>query len=153
MALTDFLTQIANSIRSKDGTTEPILATDFPQRIIDIPSGGIELPSNIKTGTFTVAEDIVETITIPHGLGAVPIMFFIFPDNPEYVIGNINYTFLGGMSLYETVYITNFNKEIATRARTFTISTDENNIVITPYAEQTTFKIRAGVIYRWFVWG
>lgn len=43
MALTDFFTQIADSIRSKDGTTEPILATDFPQRIIDIPSGGVEL--------------------------------------------------------------------------------------------------------------
>ena len=40
MALTDFLTQIADSIRSKDGTTEPIVATDFPQRILDIPSGG-----------------------------------------------------------------------------------------------------------------
>ena len=40
MALTDFLTQIADSIRSKDGTTEPIIATDFPQRILDIPSGG-----------------------------------------------------------------------------------------------------------------
>ena len=40
MALTDFLTQIANSIRSKDGTTESIIATDFPQRILDIPSGG-----------------------------------------------------------------------------------------------------------------
>lgn len=40
MALTEFLTQIANSIRSKDGTTEPIVANDFPQRILDIPSGG-----------------------------------------------------------------------------------------------------------------
>lgn len=40
MALTDFLTQIADSIRSKDGTTDLIPATDFPQRILDIPSGG-----------------------------------------------------------------------------------------------------------------
>ena len=45
MALTDFLTQIADSIRSKDGTTEPILATDFPQRIIEIPSGGSDIES------------------------------------------------------------------------------------------------------------
>lgn len=40
MALTDLFTQIANSIRSKDGTTEPIVANNFPQRILDIPSGG-----------------------------------------------------------------------------------------------------------------
>ena len=37
MALTDLFTQIANSIRSKDGTTDPIKASDFPQRISDIP--------------------------------------------------------------------------------------------------------------------
>ena len=39
MSLTDFLKQIADSIRSKDGTTEPIPAMDFPQRILNIPSG------------------------------------------------------------------------------------------------------------------
>ena len=84
MALTDFLTQIADSIRSKDGTTEPIVATDFPQRILDIPSGGGSgLPSNVKTGTFTVAEDTTDAITIPHGCGSTPITVFIYPDNPD----------------------------------------------------------------------
>ena len=97
MALTDFLTQIADSIRSKDGTTEPIVATDFPQRILDIPSGGGSgLPSNVKTGTFTVAEDTADTITIPHGCGSTPITVFIYPDNPDYIIGKIPYSFLGG---------------------------------------------------------
>ena len=98
MALTDFLTQIADSIRSKDGTTEPIVATDFPQRILDIPSGGSELPSNIKMGTFTVAEDTIETITIPHGLGTTPIHAFIFPDNADVIINKLGYSFLGGSS-------------------------------------------------------
>lgn len=37
MALTDLFTQIANSIRSKDGSTDPIKAADFPKRISDIP--------------------------------------------------------------------------------------------------------------------
>ncbi len=68
MSLTDFLQQIANSIRSKDGTTAPISAADFPQRILAIPPGcssavGSDLPSNIKTGTFTVAEDTADTVT------------------------------------------------------------------------------------------
>lgn len=36
----DRFTEIANAIREKDGTTEPILATDFAARILEIPSGG-----------------------------------------------------------------------------------------------------------------
>lgn len=37
MALTDFLSGIADAIRTKEGTTEPITATDFRQRILNIP--------------------------------------------------------------------------------------------------------------------
>lgn len=37
MALTDFLSDIADAIRTKEGTTEPITATDFRQRILNIP--------------------------------------------------------------------------------------------------------------------
>lgn len=36
----DRFAEIANAIREKDGTTEPILATDFATRILEIPSGG-----------------------------------------------------------------------------------------------------------------
>ena len=77
MALTDFFTQIADAIRQKDGTTQPIVATDFPQRIFDIRSGGGGLPSHIKTGTINLPEDSV-SVTIEHGLGHVPsaIIFF-----------------------------------------------------------------------------
>ena len=38
--LGDFLTDIANSIRTKTGTTEPINAQDFSTKILQIPSGG-----------------------------------------------------------------------------------------------------------------
>ena len=81
MALTDFLTQIADSIRSKDGTTEPILATDFPQRIIDIPSGsGESSDMKVAAGTIILSKDrrIVwsqytdQYMEIEHGLGVVP---------------------------------------------------------------------------------
>ena len=151
MALTDFLTQIADSIRSKDGTTDLIVATDFPQRILDIPSGGGSgLPDSVKTGTFTVAEDTVETITIPHGLGATPTMFFIFPDNPEYIIGNIGYTFMGTAKDGVT-FATKSNKLMAVVYNIYTITYDDTNIIITNI--NTTYMIRAGVTYRWFVWG
>lgn len=152
MALTDFLTQIADSIRSKDGTTDLITATDFPQRILDIPSGGGgELPDSIKTGTFTVAEDTVETIAIPHGLGATPTMLFIFSDNLEYAIGNIPYAFLGLAYLTGLSYVTAYNSSFTTKGNVFTVSCDDTNIVIS--TNQTNYKFIAGVTYRWFVWG
>ena len=150
MSLTDFFTQIANAIRSKDGTTEPIVATDFPQRILDIPSVESVLPSNIKTGTFTVAEDTVETITIPHGLGATPTMFFIFPDNPEYIIGNIGYTFMGIAKDLGITFATKSNKLMAIVYSIYTPTCDDANIIITN--TNTTYMLRAGVTYRWFVW-
>ena len=152
MALTDFFTQIANSIRSKDGTTEPIVATDFPQRILDIPSGGGSvLPDSIKKGTFTVAEDTVETITIPHGLGVTPTMFFIFSDNPEYIIGNIGYTFMGTAKDIGNTFATKHNKIMSLVYNIYTATCDDTNIIITN--TNPTYMIRAGVTYRWFAWG
>lgn len=152
MALTDFLTQIADSIRSKDGTTEPIVAIDFPQRILNIPSGGgSDLPDSIKTGTFTVAEDTFETITIPHGLGATPVIVLILPDNPEYAIGKIPYAVLGGISLSGEKIVTSNGSVLTAKYGIITISVDDTNIVIAP--QSSTYKLIAGLNYRWFTWG
>ena len=152
MALTDFLTQIADAIRSKDGTTDAIKATDFPQRILDIPSGGGSgLPSNIKIGTFTVAEDTLETITIPHGLGTTPIHVFIFPDNADSIIGKVGYSFLGCSSAIPYHLITDYAKNLTYKNGVFNIAVDETNIVIS--TSKTTYYFRSGVTYRWFVWG
>ena len=74
MALTDLLTQIADSIRSKDGTTEPIPAMDFPQRILNIPSGGAV---DFAFGTVTLTAD-TQTIEIEHGLGHKPTLFCLY---------------------------------------------------------------------------
>ena len=46
MDITSLLSQIADSIRSKDGTTELIYAQDMPQRILDIPTSGSEIVKN-----------------------------------------------------------------------------------------------------------
>ncbi len=74
MALTDFLAQIADSIRSKDGTAEPIPAMDFPQRILNIPSGGAV---DFAFGTVTLTAD-TQTIEIEHGLGHKPMLFCLY---------------------------------------------------------------------------
>ena len=89
MALTDFLTQIADSIRSKDGTTDTIKATDFPQRILDIPSGGGS--EIIKTnGSFTLSEDSRQ-VTIEHNLGVIPNIINIYPSDNVPISASVVY--------------------------------------------------------------
>ncbi len=46
------LKAIADAIRSKDGTTEPILANDFAGRILALETGG-SLPDNVRTISLT----------------------------------------------------------------------------------------------------
>lgn len=56
MALTDFLSGIADAIRTKDGTTGLINANDFAQRILDIPVNKVS-----QSGlSFTACEKINE---------------------------------------------------------------------------------------------
>lgn len=118
---------------------------------MNIPSGGGSgLPDSVKTGTFTVAEDTVETITVPHGLGKTPIMIFIFPDNPEYIIGNISYTFIGTAKDTGITFATKSNKLMGNIYNIYTISCDDTNIIITN--NNTIYMIRAGITYRWFAW-
>ena len=152
MALTDFLTQIANSIRSKDGTTEPILASEFPQRILAISSGGLELPSSVKTGTFTVSQDSAEALVVPHGLtNFSPITCVIFPDNIEYAVGNIPYAILGGFDVSAEKIVTTNSSKITYKYNIASIAVDNENITITPSG--TAYKIIAGIVYRWFILG
>lgn len=150
MALTDFLKQIADSIRSKDGTTDMIVANDFPQRILAIPSGGSELPSNIKTGTFTVAEDTLEPVTIAHGLGSVsPVLVYILTDNPEYAVGKLPYAIIGGVDKSGEKVVTGNSHAMTSKYGVFDVSVDNTNIVITP--STSSYKLIAGLNYRWLI--
>ena len=152
MVLTDFLTQVADSIRSKDGTTEPILASEFPQRILSISSGGVELPTSVKTGTFTVSQDSTDAIVVPHGLTNFSIIAcVIFPDNIEYAVGHIPYSFLGGFNVSQEKIVTNNGSVLTAKYGVVSIAVDSENITITPSG--TTYKIIAGIVYRWFILG
>lgn len=54
--LGDLFIEIADAIRDKDGTTEPIQASTFPERILTIPSGGDEWDQSVgDPGTIYVA--------------------------------------------------------------------------------------------------
>lgn len=144
------LKNMANAIRTKDGSTELFGVDVFENKILNIPSGGIELPSNIKIGTFTVAEDTLEPVTIAHGLGSVTaILVYIQPDNPEYVLGNIPYAIVGGVDKSGEKVVTSNSGNLTSKYGIFTVSVDDTNIVITPSG--STFKLIAGLNYRWFI--
>ena len=57
MALTDFLSGIADAIRTKDGTTELINADDFAQRILDIPVNKVSQSGLNYTACEKINED------------------------------------------------------------------------------------------------
>lgn len=153
MVLTDFFAQIANSIRSKEGTTEPILALEFPQRILDISSGGLELPSSVKTGTFTVSQDSTEPLVVPHGLtNFSTVACVVFPDNIEYAVGRIGYAFLGGVNVCEEQFCTGHNTQITCKYGIAPITVNNESITIT-ITSKGTYKIISGIVYRWFILG
>jgi len=53
MSLTALFGNIADSIRSKKGTSAPIVATDFPSEILSIPTGGGASPLNESLPVIT----------------------------------------------------------------------------------------------------
>ena len=80
MALKPLFTDIADAIRDKDGTSAPINAVDFPQRILDIPTGAPTPPpitSKMPIITWlyrdmVTGEDKVTHTNVPIGGTAVP---------------------------------------------------------------------------------
>lgn len=58
----DKLKAIADAIREKDGTTEPIAANDFPERIRAIQTGGI-LPEDVRAISLTAEPENGGTVS------------------------------------------------------------------------------------------
>ena len=78
--LGDFLTSVANAIRSKSGSTAQINAQDFASEIENLPSGGTELPEYMSAKNFTfdgnsctgyVGDNTLPEIIIPKSYSTV----------------------------------------------------------------------------------
>lgn len=151
MVLTDFLKQIADSIRTKDGTTGTIKATDFPQRILAIEGGSSDSFSEyISTGTFTLNADTQDPVIVPHGLGYVPVFVTIFPEDITAIVGTLVYSFVSKDTINTYAITTGHNKVSSTRTGAYTIEVDNANITL--ITNNTTFWVRGGITYRWFAW-
>lgn len=81
-----FLSNVADAIRTKEGTQDLIQVADFPRKILDLPS--IVLPFAIDYGEFELNEDLMiakydgtelfnNPFVIEHNLGVRP-EFFLF---------------------------------------------------------------------------
>lgn len=153
MVLTDFLTGIANAIRSKDGTTEPIPANNFAQRIMDISvsSGGTELPDSIVIGTFTLAEDN-KKITINHNSGIIPKAFVVFSDDKE--LGQLNSSLRAAILGYANN--SNAGFEIQTWSSSNPVYLFSSTPSTTWSSESVTITtngyFRSGIEYHWIAW-
>lgn len=164
MALTDLFTNIANAIRTKDGTTGLIVANDFPTRILNIPSGGTS--DNFATGTFTVAEDVRMTwsqysssyYAIPHGLDTTPNVCAVWTD---YSTVNPDTGMFLTSDFVQAIYV-----EEAMKQRNYTRTYNATNGVVTDSGDARTIEpngshikigvdtgtyLRAGYTYRWMV--
>lgn len=97
--LTNFLTDIANAIREKKGTSDKILASNFDTEIASIETGGGTSSEFVK-GTFTLNED-VDTYTV-NDLPFTPSFVIVSSetlgilDNPRTVYWQITNSFSKG---------------------------------------------------------
>lgn len=147
MALTELFYQIANSIRQKDGSTEPIVANQFPQRILNIPSGG---GIACKTGTMMFNEAISNFITIEHELGRIP-QIIIF-------LANVNNTLRDDANFNGFISANTLLKDCIFIAKSGSVREMLGSYITSNTENSTTFSISDGVAvdgveYRWYVIG
>lgn len=146
MALTDFLTGIADAIRAKYGTSDVINAQNFAERILSIPTGGSSVVS--ESGTFTVAEDKLN-LTIQHSLGVVPDVVLCMVDDTSNLITVSSWGYI-----FSPIMIFNFatasNTVIRPEPFTDCVSVTDTDIT---FNTQYGRAIRSGYTYNWIAIG
>lgn len=152
MALTDFLKGIADAIRTKDGTTAPIPASEFAQRILTLPVSGSSVPSGMAVGSFTLSDDS-NTVRIEHNLGVVPQYAFLCTLEPT----QMNYSMIAlskrmaSLPDWNVRYVSDAYAVNAYNAKEAFI--DATKSVITAQAVNNNYYFRSGYTYFWCVFG
>lgn len=161
------LTAIANAIREKGGTSDPIAFDAMANAIaaIEAGGGGSGTGSGYATGTYTVASDITIGMGISKALkidtGLSEVKFFAFTRNQK-VSNPSNYELISGIWVYNNgdyygiryqkstssntaMYSQNINNEYTGNA-----FYNEGNGVMSISGCSTSAKIYAGTEYVWF---
>lgn len=124
--------------------------TEYAQAIVNVVGSGGGLPNNIRMGTFTVADDTSESLNVEHGIGQTPALVAVYADNATDVIGSTGFCILGGMTDNAYVFVTDSTKKRSSKMNIANLTVDDTNIVIT--IANTSYKLKAGLNYRWFAW-
>ncbi len=104
MALTDKLTAIANAIREKGGTSEPLTLDQMAAAITAIEAGG---GVAITSGSFTLSADSAKRYDVQHGLGTVPKVILCWVSDYEVSAGYLTLgvgAYFGGVDVNAPVY-------------------------------------------------
>lgn len=141
---------IANAIRTKTNTNNTMLPSQMASLITNIQSGGVNLPNNIHTGTFTVASDTIDAQTFEHGFNSAPTFLIVLIDevttmtSPYSIIGAVVIPGYGGICRRSS------NGAPGTYTQ---IRPDLSETTVTLSNISSTYKFRAGCTYRWLAWG
>ena len=88
------LTSIADAVRTKGGTTEPIVVSDIPAAITNLPSGGEPVITELtvtQNGTYTASDGVdgysPVTVNVPQD-GSPPESAFVISGDCSYRFSN-----------------------------------------------------------------
>lgn len=160
-ALNAGMTAVANIIRAKAGTTEPLAWPDGFKAAIEAISGGIAGAVLLESGEFTLANDTATTYSVE--LNDVPDLFVCYAETPETDTSAgategafcMNVPIVSGMIKYNT-YVTNINFSIRwynsgiwqLAANNAWVKTDGSGTIATINPASSGYKLKAKT-YKW----
>lgn len=148
----DLLIATCDAVRTKDGTDADINHQDIPQRILDIPSGG--LPSWMTTGTVTVAENTA-TLYVNHGGSTKPYLQLLaieYPDAMDSVYTQavcIGIICPDGTTLRTAMSYTPYNNSTPSAFANTSAVSEVTETGVKFITKDSNYYFRAGYTYRW----
>lgn len=160
-ALDTGMTAVADAIRAKAGTTEPLAWPDGFKAAVEAISGGIAGAVLLEHGEFTLANDTTTAYSVE--LNNVPDLFVCYAETPETDTSAgategafcMNVSSVSGMIKYNT-YVTNINFSIRwynsgawqLAANNAMVETDGSRTIATIKPASSGYKLKAKT-YKW----
>ena len=160
-ALDAGMTAVADVIRAKAGTTEPLAWPDGFKAAVEAISGGIAGAVLLESGEFTIANDTTTAYSVE--LNDVPDLFVCYAETPETDTSAgategafcMNVPNVAGMIKYNT-HVTNINFSIRwytsgiwqLAANNAMVETDGSRTIATIKTASPSYKLKAKT-YKW----
>lgn len=160
-ALDAGMTAVADAIRAKAGTTEPLAWPDGFKAAVEAISGGIANAVLLESGEFTLASPVATDYSVE--LNNVPDLFVCYAETPETDTSAgategafcMNVPSVSGMIKYNT-YVTNINFSIRwynsgvwqLAANNAMVETEGSGTIATIKPASSGYKLKAKT-YKW----